>query len=127
MNTLNYRIKCRNHNSLFNRHISKLFKKSKNFLFELLDIINKNKIKVYTDHELKECYDNFMCSICLTNTLDTPNEYCNITKCQHVYHSDCIQSWYSDPWLCPICRKKISVTNMKTFKSQGNLHDDLEF
>lgn len=125
MNILNYKTKSRNHNSLFNRHISKIFEKNKNFLFGLLDIINKNRIKVYTDYELNECFENFTCSICLTNVLDTPDEHCNITKCQHVYHSVCIQACFSEPWLCPICRKQLKITNMKTFKSQGNLNENL--
>lgn len=45
------------------------------------------------------------CSICLDKLLLSNNLI--ILKCNHIYHKDCIKSWFNQSTKCPICRCEI--------------------
>lgn len=48
---------------------------------------------------------NKECSICISDF--TNESIISITKCNHVFHTDCIKEWYKYKTDCPICREKI--------------------
>ena len=85
------------------------------------DTINSNYIIeniVYTDDTIelvKKKIDNEDCSICLENYKEThTDKYITILKCDHVFHSECIDEWIrfnGNNARCPLCKDKIS--NMK--------------
>lgn len=56
------------------------------------------------------------CQICLDSSpLDTIEPpYCNLvkTKCNHVYHLDCISRWIAQCPLCPTCKRKIKISDL---------------
>lgn len=45
------------------------------------------------------------CSICL-DKLQLLNNLI-ILKCKHIYHRDCIKSWFNQSTKCPICRDEV--------------------
>ena len=48
---------------------------------------------------------NNECSICISDF--TNDSIISITKCNHIFHTDCIKEWYKYKTDCPICREKI--------------------
>jgi hypothetical protein len=42
------------------------------------------------------------CSICL-NEINDKDKY--KTKCNHIFHEECIEFWYRKSQSCPLCRK----------------------
>jgi DNA repair protein RAD5 len=63
----------------------------------MLAILNK-----LDDSELKETEEN--CSICLENITDG-----SVTKCGHIYCSECIKNCLKYKQLCPMCKKQITL------------------
>lgn len=45
------------------------------------------------------------CSICKTEINE--EAICARTQCMHVFHVDCLRSWYAKSPTCPMCREKI--------------------
>ena len=59
----------------------------------------------------KELLNNPECAICLENI---HQEDATLTKCNHVFHSTCLDNWLSKPTsrlACPKCRAKIRKTS----------------
>jgi hypothetical protein len=54
--------------------------------------------------ELDECLNN-VCSICLEE-YDEDMKICKL-RCSHIYHKECIMSWFKNHNECPLCRKDI--------------------
>ena len=52
-----------------------------------------------------------ICSICLENIL-YKNDIIK-TKCNHIFHTKCIEKWLSKQNTCPICRDKINNISLK--------------
>ena len=48
---------------------------------------------------------NKECSICISDF--TNESIISMTKCNHIFHTDCIKEWYKYKTDCPICREKI--------------------
>lgn len=44
------------------------------------------------------------CTICLCPV--TNDSICRMLNCFHIYHSECIQTWFVDNASCPNCKKK---------------------
>lgn len=66
----------------------------------MLSILNKLE-----DTDLKETENN--CSICLENIIDG-----SITKCGHIYCSDCIKNCLKYKNVCPMCKKEIKLSDV---------------
>lgn len=77
------------------------------------DAVN-NKYKENTDNKLKlntiEVYkynsnqcEN--CTICMCTIVK--GDQCKKLSCEHIFHSDCIDSWLHRVLECPICRKNV--------------------
>lgn len=49
---------------------------------------------------------NESCTICTEKY--SLNEDVLLLSCNHAYHKDCIQKWFQEQNMCPICRKKVS-------------------
>ena len=49
--------------------------------------------------------ENKQCSICMVAYEN--EEYISITKCNHIFHTECIKEWGKYKQECPICRVKI--------------------
>ena len=47
-----------------------------------------------------------LCPICY-ETFDETREVSMIRNCKHIYHKDCIISWFQKNLNCPICRGKL--------------------
>ena len=55
------------------------------------------------------------CSICLENLGDGVIE---ITECNHAFHEQCIQQWFEQSDLCPLCRHRCQN------REEGEIEDD---
>lgn len=49
---------------------------------------------------------NESCTICTEKY--SLNEDVLLLSCNHAYHKDCIEKWFQEQNMCPICRKKVS-------------------
>ena len=48
------------------------------------------------------------CSICLKEFEQTPMEpLMQIPNCEHVFHEQCLRSWFLEAQICPMCRGTI--------------------
>ncbi|KAK7305429.1 hypothetical protein VNO77_43335 [Canavalia gladiata] len=55
-------------------------------------------------------FDKNECCICLS--LFQENEKLKVlTECQHAYHSECLDMWFSAHPSCPLCRASLHVSN----------------
>lgn len=50
------------------------------------------------------------CPICMCD-FNSSSVYSRMTRCTHIYHTDCIQAWYDRSSTCPICRTTCTVCN----------------
>ncbi|KAI9296138.1 hypothetical protein K502DRAFT_289952 [Neoconidiobolus thromboides FSU 785] len=59
-----------------------------------------------------------MCQVCLTEYVD--KDALRILKCQHAFHTDCIDKWLTTGSNnCPVCRRPGTVKNYKPEKKEG--------
>lgn len=63
----------------------------------------KKKSKVHVDNIRSSESD--ICAICLSGF--EANRAIYITKCNHVYHSECIKTWFKKKYTCPLCKTYI--------------------
>ena len=77
--------------------------------------------KIKTNAELaKETHDK-TCCICFEQMAFGENDKeVIITRCKHVFHTECIHSWINIHPSCPLCRKKISIKSLKTTQRNSN-------
>ncbi len=61
------------------------------------NIIDKIPVRYYSD----EKYDQ--CNICLSEY--EKKEKIRVLPCEHIYHPECIDKWFKESTLCPVCRK----------------------
>ena len=59
-----------------------------------------------------ETMDNMdvICSICLGAYKEGQQLF--VLKCGHVYHEDCILTWFDQDIVCPICRKSMTGSDL---------------
>ena len=53
------------------------------------------------------------CSICFDDINENDKK---ILNCNHVYHEECIEKWFSINHQCPLCRKSKFDKTMKEFE-----------
>ena len=58
------------------------------------------------DYTLTNCIDK-ECIICLEDF--KKNDNVTLIKCGHVFHSDCIYTWFLKKQVCPFCDIEISI------------------
>lgn len=77
------------------------------------DNIEPTSKRFKIDEDIKEC------SICIEKILDNDT---HITKCNHIFHTECINKWFESNNNCPYCR-----TELKQLQNtvQTNLNTDI--
>lgn len=60
------------------------------------------------EHRLKELLIECtkLCSICQDDDEKLTTENSTMTSCAHIFHTDCLNSWYQRKKECPSCRKE---------------------
>lgn len=53
-----------------------------------------------------------MCMVCLQEFEDDDGELHQIKPCNHVFHHGCITRWFSNRFLCPICKMRPSSKSL---------------
>jgi hypothetical protein len=51
--------------------------------------------------------ETFTCSICLETSEDMSKEWSKVDKCNHIFHTSCLQEWCQIDKTCPNCRHKL--------------------
>jgi SUMO ligase MMS21 Smc5/6 complex component len=71
-------------------------------------LIKKAEIENKKDCRITIAVDTLpdVCSICLEEMNENSGELIELS-CNHIYHKDCILSWFSKSKTCPCCRKNI--------------------
>jgi len=64
-------------------------------------LVEKKVLLEVTESDLKKIEEE--CSICLRQLVKTATV--KKTKCQHVFHEDCIVQWFQSSSKCPLCRR----------------------
>lgn len=67
----------------------------------------ENSCKKRPIQKSKTCLEHTTCTICMQPLTDLKN-VCRLKKCNHYYHTICIQSWKSVKNECPQCRVPIA-------------------
>jgi hypothetical protein len=65
----------------------------------------------YGDISVKNNIDEIKCSICMTEFEQT--EIIKLTKCKHIFHSECLNEWVDENHSCPVCREILGKYNIK--------------
>lgn len=91
-------------------------------------VTDKCPILVYsTVKELKFGKATLECAICL-NEFQHWDKIRLLPKCQHVFHTDCIDGWFLRNLNCPICRSKLTSDRVPdiaiTIIEQQQQHED---
>ena len=60
--------------------------------------------RYYDNHPCKINQRNSNCMICLENSWDAQQNP-RILDCGHIYHPQCINSWFQENYTCPTCKK----------------------
>ena len=68
------------------------------YLLSILDKLNNTEIKEDSDEN---------CSVCLNNITDG-----SITKCGHIFCSECIKSCLKYKSCCPMCKKELAINDV---------------
>ena len=89
-------------------------------LQDLAELCGPNISKHVIEHLKFEKFENIrsrrgdICSICLKN-FETGDQVSNLS-CSHLFHFDCIKSWFSRQGRCAICRNNSFVDILKSLK-----------
>ncbi|AES89593.2 zinc finger, C3HC4 type (RING finger) protein [Medicago truncatula] len=62
------------------------------------------------------------CAVCLCTMKE--REEIRVLKCEHVFHKDCLDTWYSFKYnntTCPLCR--VSVGPLRDLDAKVTIHD----
>ena len=64
------------------------------------------------------------CSICLEKD---SSRLCRKLNCNHIFHCECIDKWFSNKNSCPICRDRLLKKDSNIIVSNTNFTFDLSF
>lgn len=64
-----------------------------------------------------------LCSICHDDF--TPESVCTITKCNHTFHTLCLDKWLTKNITCPYCREQIAEEQPLRLEQQKKVMDKL--
>ena len=78
----------------------KIDKRRRLELLELLDVIVNSRVLSIKDDDQHIC-----CAICLLN-INIGESYSNL-RCCHMFHTECIKSWFAIKTNCPLCRERV--------------------
>ena len=94
--------------------------KGKVYTYDDLNIRNSSdfpEIFIKDPNKLDE--ENKKCMICLENFC--PNEQVTALPCIHLFHTQCIKKWMEKKRECPICKLRLTQTNViKKVNNLGN-------
>ena len=97
--------------------------------------MNNNDLQFEQKEEIKrnekmasiEKINDKECSICLELIIEGAdqlgNQLATTLLCDHCFHSQCINRWFSQKQNCPLCRQKTHNSN-KTFDNDHIIDDD---
>ena len=86
------------------RQTVKIIKAIKTIQRSMRGRIARKKIRA-----LKKCN---ICSICLEKI--KYNDCVILIKCQHVFHKNCLATWFEEQYNCPNCRSEIILPPKKS-------------
>jgi hypothetical protein len=82
------------------------------YLSNLCDMIGYHKVGVTDINQVSLVVDKNrlqeedICPVCL-DKLSCLNECRKISKCQHIFCSDCVEKWLSSNKTCPVCMQSV--------------------
>lgn len=56
------------------------------------------------------------CAVCLEAVAN--QDRCRMLTCYHIFHSECIMSWFSSHVTCPVCKKDFAHTTTVNYDQQ---------
>ena len=63
--------------------------------------------------------DETQCAVCL-DEMKKGEEMCELKKCGHVFHYECVDEWFKSKNSCPVCRDVLEKTSTTPRKSPGS-------
>lgn len=82
-------------------------------VFKALPIVKIDKALIDLNESCVICTEKF-----------SINEDVLLLSCNHAYHKDCIQKWFQEQNMCPICRKKVSEDQPDSTIQSDAIHDE---
>ncbi|KAI5078835.1 hypothetical protein GOP47_0006884 [Adiantum capillus-veneris] len=61
---------------------------------------------------------NIECVVCLTD-FEESEPLCQLPRCKHVFHKDCIDMWLFSHTTCPLCRRNVISDGSRSFRWGG--------
>lgn len=86
---------------------------------ERIILFDKYKRVVTNDQEDIDKNERTECCICI-------NEFCKDDEvlihplCKHIYHMDCVQDWFKNKMICPMCKQQTRTAMIRTMSLPGN-------
>ena len=67
----------------------------------------RNRTPDIIEYRIQEKLINYECIICLCEfNIDDP---VSLIKCGHVYHSECLYTWFLKKPVCPLCDEELII------------------
>ena len=75
----------------------------------LQQILDNTTLSIYKKEQSNNNQNNHICSIC---HLDVNDTVIRTLKCEHFFHSNCIDRWFCLSMCCPLCRENTFQANV---------------
>ena len=76
--------------------------------------------------EITELFDlfgeNAFCSVCFEDVKQGERVRC-LKECTHMFHSICIEKWFHEKSICPVCRKEYTIVKKS---DEDEIIDDIQ-
>ncbi|KAH7433179.1 hypothetical protein KP509_07G057700 [Ceratopteris richardii] len=76
-------------------------------------LLEKLPLVIYSSSKKKG--SNVECVVCLTD-FEEGETLCQLPKCRHVFHKDCIDMWLFSHTTCPLCRRSLMSGSTRSFR-----------